>query len=464
MAAQGLFDALAGAAGAPINRPALNAYVTQGQAMAGLRSAQTEEALLNAQRATEEADAASQLEDAYTKSGLSPSDAHLAATISKAHFGNAKEALDTLISTQQLHNRQTLSDPNQLNTPAQTAAMQGISGKVAETMPVTPSYAVPAGMADPVVHSTPLAEAQAASANAAAGLHTAEAMNPAAFHPRQGAVPLSSDQSSKLTQLLNAGVIGPAQMYSLCRNPSLIDAAYGALQNDPTGIAGVAHAKQNLLASLTSGTMSRGMIGMNTAVQHMALVPGVVKALNNGDVQFLNSTFNGLNAQLGGSAPVLAQQLSEFLGREVVNAIQQNGGGEREREAAQQIFANKNAPNQLTDAAAQAAQLLGGRAHSVEQDYIGTMSIGQPGLEEQYRHQFRSRFLTPETRKAVGMDIIKGIGEPGMIGAHPAPQPAAGSGAPAGTGPGAAGAPPAAAAPAAPPPMELGDYLTQQGH
>lgn len=65
-----ILDTIAGAGGHVINRPALSAAVMQGQAMAGLRTAQTEDALLNAQKLREEMDAGDQLEGAYTFLGL----------------------------------------------------------------------------------------------------------------------------------------------------------------------------------------------------------------------------------------------------------------------------------------------------------------------------------------------------------------------------------------------------------
>jgi len=76
---QDLFDALAGAAGHPVNRSNLNAYVTQGQAQAGLRTAQTNEAMLNAQRMQEEEQAYGRLQSNFIDNGMKPSEATQAA-------------------------------------------------------------------------------------------------------------------------------------------------------------------------------------------------------------------------------------------------------------------------------------------------------------------------------------------------------------------------------------------------
>lgn len=441
--AQSLFDMLAGAAGAPVNRPALDAYVAQGQAMAGLRTARTEEALIRAQQAVEQMKARDDLEQTLGQM-LAPSEAAAATRIMQAGFGDAKVALEALLSGRELINRNILSDPTQLGTAAQTAAQQGIKGEVATPIEVKPEFATLPGAFQPNVQQTPGGAAATAKDVAQGNLYQAEASNPALFHPRGGIVAMLPEQQTKLQQLMQAGVIGPSQLYSFSRNPSLVDAAYGAFQNDPTAIAGLAEAKRNLMTNLTSGQMGRNLTSLNTAVAHMSLVPQTIQALNNGDVTLLNRLFNGLNAQMGSPPPVLANQLAQFLGREVVNAIQANGGGVNEREEAQAIFDRAQSPETLVAAAQQAAELLAGRAHAIEQDYVGTMSLGQPGTEETYRRQFRTRWLTPETQKALGMAHggLGGGGEPAQHGAAP---------------PATAGAAPAPAQPAQPAPGAIAE-------
>src|ERR1700742_492588 len=123
---QGLADLLSGAAGAPVNRSALNSFVANSQATNSLRSAQTDEAMLNAQRAQDEQIAAGNLEDAFIKAGARPADAHLMAVASRMHAGSAVNAMDMF----KAYNSTVLGDPSKLNTPDQTAAAQAISGKL----------------------------------------------------------------------------------------------------------------------------------------------------------------------------------------------------------------------------------------------------------------------------------------------------------------------------------------------
>lgn len=175
-----LGDLLAGAAGAPINRPALDAYVTQGQAMVGLRSAQTEEALTRATKAQEEMRAGQQLEDALAAT-LGPTRARVAATVMRAGYGNASEALAALKTNQEIGFRDTLGNTELLGTPAQTAAQQGVQGKIAEPITVPKEYAVAPGAPSPNVQQTPLGESETTRNYADATLRHEQATNPSAF-------------------------------------------------------------------------------------------------------------------------------------------------------------------------------------------------------------------------------------------------------------------------------------------
>lgn len=182
---QSLFDTLAGSFGHGVDRPGLNAFVANSQAMNGLRTAQTDEALNNAQLQQEEMQAHSDLESSLSsvtgddgKPLLQPSAAHLVANELKGHYGTAQGVMQALREAQGAHNAGVLSDPNQLGTPAQTAAQQGLAGKVAGPVEVPNEYAVPAGMAPPAVHQTPLGAAQTQQDLANASLRNAHAAAP----------------------------------------------------------------------------------------------------------------------------------------------------------------------------------------------------------------------------------------------------------------------------------------------
>lgn len=179
---QSLFDTLAGSFGHGVDRPGLNAFVANSQATNGLRSAQTEEALTKAQQAQEEMAASDQLEgslgavkDDNGNPMLNPSAVHLVASELKGHYGDAKTVMAALGEMQKVHNTGIISNPDNLNSPATTAALAGNTNKLPEAAAVPKEYSVAPGITPPTVLQTPLgaAETQAASANADLRQHNA---------------------------------------------------------------------------------------------------------------------------------------------------------------------------------------------------------------------------------------------------------------------------------------------------
>jgi hypothetical protein len=182
-----LFDTLSGAFGHPVDRPALNAFVANSQATNGLRTAQTEQALTNAQMEQDEMAARGKLEDTIAgtlgpngKPMFQPSEAHMIAQSFLAqHGGKVSDAIGALMEMQKAHNTSILSNTANLGTPEATAAQQGLQGKVAEPVAVPKEYTVPAGMPAPTVNQTPLGAAETASYGATAALKEHQAHAPA---------------------------------------------------------------------------------------------------------------------------------------------------------------------------------------------------------------------------------------------------------------------------------------------
>lgn len=215
---QSLFDTLAGGFGHGVDRPALESFVANSQSMNGLRSAQTEEALNNAQKQQEEMQAHADLEGSLAgvlgddgKPLLAPSQVKLVANEMKGHFGDAKSVMQALRETQGAHNTGIASDPNKLNTPEQTAALVGLTNKAPEAVAVSDEYSVPAGMAPPVVHQTPLGASKTAAQNAVAGLNTVKA-DAGGFAPKLPGV--TPDQSALLTKAVQEGRLDPMRVNS----------------------------------------------------------------------------------------------------------------------------------------------------------------------------------------------------------------------------------------------------------
>ena len=182
MAAESLFDTLAGSFGHGVDRPALNAFVANSQATNGLRSAQTEEALNNAQLKQEELQAHQGLESSLAgvtgddgQPLLRGSQVKLVANELKGHFGDAKSVMEALREAQGAHNTGVLSDPNQLGTVAQTAAQQGLQGKVAEPVALPNNFTTLPGSPPVVAQQSPQGAAATAQTKAMTGLDVARA-------------------------------------------------------------------------------------------------------------------------------------------------------------------------------------------------------------------------------------------------------------------------------------------------
>ncbi len=223
MAGQGLADLLSGAAGAPVNRPHLDAFVANSQATNGLRSAQTEEALLNAQRAQDEQVASGQLEEAFIKAGARPADAHLMATAAKMHTGSAINAMDMF----KAHNATILGDPSKLNTPDQTAAAQAISGKLEGPQNLPNNYSLPAGVAPPTVGQSPQGVAQTADTQSQTALRGAQTIQAKAMTGLD--VARAEEEHAKAGQASTSGLA-----------PYALDEAAKVTMADPSKMSGYA--------------------------------------------------------------------------------------------------------------------------------------------------------------------------------------------------------------------------------
>lgn len=218
-----LGDLLSGAAGHPINRPALEAAVIQGQALAGLRTAQTENSLLQAMRMREEQDASDQLEGALLNakdpSGnplFTPSQAKFTATQMKFLHGGSKEALEGWNAAQKAAATATLGDVAQLGTPAQTAAQQALKGEVATPFEIKPESGVLPGAFQPDVLQTPGGIASTEKDTQQARLYGAQA-DAGGFNPNTGmgwAAQLGPEQYAALDNAIREGRLDPARLNS----------------------------------------------------------------------------------------------------------------------------------------------------------------------------------------------------------------------------------------------------------
>lgn len=462
--AQSLFDTLAGAAGHAVNRPALDAAVMQGQALAGLRTAQTDEAIGNARRTQEELKAHDDLENslgsvlgADGKPAMAPSQAHLAANLMIGHFGDAKTAMSALGDVQSNANRATLSDPNQLGTAAQTAAQQGIEGKVATPFAVPNEYATLPGAVAPQVQQTPLGAADTQQKQALAGLQGTQAAA-GGFNPHTGANGAGGANPDPQAiafgsyMLYKTGKMPPLGMGGGPMRSQIIAGAANLAQQEQQGQditnpgfeTAIANGQDftgagRALNSFAGGPLGNQTRALNNGIGHLRLYEDTFNALNNGDIQGLNKLSAMWQKQTGGPAPTTLHAMSSIIGPELTKILSNTnaGTGEERQQFAQDAGNLANAPEQTTGAIHALRGMLGRQAADLALQYHGATGRGD----------FAKRYLQSDVANDLQLNPDNAQQVPGTGGAPAAP------GAPAPVAP-AVGAST----------MNLDQYLKSKGH
>ena len=445
----GLGDLLSGIAGAPVNRPALGAGIAQGQALAGLHTAQTEAALQGAMNARDEAQARQGLEQSIRAlPGETDASAHYKANVMLSGFSNAQQAFDSFKLSQETANRGILGDPNQLGSPAQTAAQQGVQGKVAEPVAIAPAYATLPGSPQPNVQISPIGAADIAEKNAQAHAANTRAAGPNQMDPDTANMvadflrlnPASATNIRALTSfggpaVIRAymaqegygpaaapapGVVPPNQVHPGVGTPGVAppvpgqptvqplqpgqDEHNGPQHTPPNGILpapGVSLAEQAKIRNdFASGTGAKQVTSLNTMFQHSQLFDKLADELGNGN-NIPSNEFNVLYRRYTGNpAPGNLQQAAQFLGAEAVRATVNAGAG-TEEERGLKVPLNAS-PDQMHGVANTLRSLALGQMNSLDlRARRGGVDINQ--------------LLSPETQAGFGRGAHAPVaGIPGM--------------------------------------------------
>ena len=298
-----LGDLLAGAAGAPVNRPALDAYVTAGQAQAGLRTAQTEEALGRAQQMRDEQDAKERLitslseeKDLQGNPVRSPSEAAVMAYVMRSHAGNYEQAEMGHRAALTSRNMETIGNPN---APAdtRTAAMQANNPTVNPLQAVDGQVVNKGNAGATGVSQTGVSQSKIDVNEANAKLANAKADNPGAFHVG-GA--LFSELSPATRLAIHEGRLDPTRLNS--RTAPLIDQLY---VNDPDLDFNAMHSGAALQSNATA---QQRHVALETIPVMLDKLTAAGKALNYSDVDFAGKVEQFKNGQLNDPA------LGKYLG------------------------------------------------------------------------------------------------------------------------------------------------------
>lgn len=204
---QSLADLLSGTAGAPVNRTGLNTFVANSQAINGLRSAQTEDALIQASQAQEKMAAHDRIKDLLVENGAPASEAALARDfLVGSNNDDPVTALKALSMTKLGYGTPT----------SQVQGQQMHQGEVAPLRPVPNNFVVPTGQAPPDIQQSIQGAAQTAQTKALTGLDVARA----------------EDEHARAK---NAALQGATSL-----SPGAIDEAARVTMADPTKMSGYA--------------------------------------------------------------------------------------------------------------------------------------------------------------------------------------------------------------------------------
>lgn len=140
-----------------------------------------------------------------------------------------------------------------------------------------------------------------------------------------------------------------------------------------------------------TGTQGNTVRSMNVGISHLNTLADLATALNNHDVQAVNSISNTIKTQFGVPAPTNFETAKGIVGDEIVKAIVGARGSLADREEAKKVISSAQSPQQLSQAIQTYKSLMAGQLHGLQQQYEGST-----GLKD-----FSSK-LSPETLRELG--------------------------------------------------------------
>ncbi len=465
-----LFDTLAGAAGHGVDRPALNAYITAGQAQAGLRTAQTEEALANAENLRREQAAQDGLEEQltqmYVQQGMSYDQANANAkglgAVMKSHFGNYQQAASGALDALKLQAGTKLLDPN--TAPDAAIRADQVLNPGANPYQVDQGQLIPRMQQNgqsgpPTVFQTPGSQATQSAQTALAGLHGAQAAA-GGFNPHAGGAggpidPAMVDYGAYM--LHKTGKMPALGMGSGPARTAIITAAAQLAQREQNGEditnPGYDQAIQNgqdytaagrALGSFAGGPLGNQARALNNSTGHLRLFEDTFTALNNGDIPLVNSLSAKWKQATGQPAPTTLQAMASIIGPELTKILTNTNAGTGEERAnfAANAGSLANSPDQMGDAIHAIRGMLGRQATDLALQYHGATG----------RNDFARRYLQPDVANDLQLtpDAAAQVAGPGGVTAPATTPTPAGPGVGGATPPAPGGPPAGPAAGAAP--------------
>jgi len=362
---QALGDLLSGAAGAPVNRSGLNAFVANSQARNGLLSAQTQDAMVKASQAQEQMAAHDKIKDDLMASGAPESEATLG-----RDFWVGSNNNDPVTALKAL----SMAKLGYGSPTSQTAGQQMYEGKLAAPVatPATSQMPPGSGLAGVPVQQTAAGAAATADTQSQTALRMAQATHPEQFHSA-GAQSLSPELANDVAEYIRQNPAAASNMRGLVSNGGAA-AVHAYLHPDqpplapPNGVTpapGVSlHEQAGIRDDFAKGIGAKQTSALNTMVQHSNLFDKIADQMQNGDFAPTNAISQGWQRLFGSPVPSNLHIAASFLGREAVRATVNAGAGTGEE---RELAVNDSSSPEVMHGAAQTLRALAsGQLHSLD--------------------------------------------------------------------------------------------------
>ena len=362
---QALGDLLSGAAGAPVNRSGLNAFVANSQARNGLLSAQTQDAMVKASQAQEQMAAHDKIKDDLMASGAPESEATLG-----RDFWVGSNNNDPVTALKAL----SMAKLGYGSPTSQTAGQQMYEGKLAAPVatPATSQMPPGSGLAGVPVQQTAAGAAATADTQSQTALRMAQATHPEQFHSA-GAQSLSPELANDVAEYIRQNPAAASNMRGLVSNGGAA-AVHAYLHPDqpplapPNGVTpapGVSlHEQAGIRDDFAKGIGAKQTSALNTMVQHSNLFDKIADQMQNGDFAPTNAISQGWQRLFGSPVPSNLHIAASFLGREAVRATVNAGAGTGEE---RELAVNDSSSPEVMHGAAQTLRTLAsGQLHSLD--------------------------------------------------------------------------------------------------
>lgn len=205
---------------------------------------------------------------------------------------------------------------------------------------------------------------------------------------------IASDKA-KATAQLDPALVQKIANYEVDLSPR--DPAYktymaAASAQNPSFNSGEFKLRSSARQAFNIGRQGDTVRSLNVAVAHLSTLSDLADALQNGNVQSVNSIGQHLQEQFGDAAPTNFDAAKAIVADEVAKAVIGGQNAQSDRENLQARLSRAGSPDQLKGVIDKLQTLMGGQ-------------LG--GLRRQYQHStkatdFDESFLSPETRATLG--------------------------------------------------------------